>query len=352
MITTCALTWFYAGSYYAVDRIVTSNVSVPSSSATQWPASTWLVAAVVMTVFVSVFLLHHLLRLNRLSLRLNLLYVHAANGFYVDSILRRASAHRSLVNQRFSLSQILTTRIIFHQDRLMLQPTLQSHSDSQPYNEISSRRVGASKASGSFDSTEQLRTNQFSAVPHILEVLQRVQDGVAPVWPLKDYVAINPYSSLSDRRLLSARQFLRGFSDCELLMPLAYYAEEYQRGHLQIGDIKEAVDESRHDSFEPLLETDVATIERTLLSMLDTDNESDSHNSSRNEQRRIRTVSEYVDRFTNTEWTEIIRDEIAKCCERITMNAKRHGPAHGSICRCIRPGGPRPCMIETPNCSG
>ncbi len=40
-------------------------------------------------------------------------------------------------------------------------------------------------------------------------VLKEVSEVIAPVWPLKDYVAVNPYFGLADKPFLSARSFLR-----------------------------------------------------------------------------------------------------------------------------------------------
>jgi len=44
---------------------------------------------------------------------------------------------------------------------------------------------------------------------------------VSPVWPLADYVAVNPFLGLVDRDWLAAREFLRSVSSCETLPALA-----------------------------------------------------------------------------------------------------------------------------------
>ena len=57
------------------------------------------------------------------------------------------------------------------------------------------------------------------------DLLAEVAESIPPVWPLKDYVAVNPYLGLTQRPFLEARSFLRLFSDCETLMPLEYFAQ-------------------------------------------------------------------------------------------------------------------------------
>ena len=64
--------------------------------------------------------------------------------------------------------------------------------------------------------------------------LAEVHDSITPVWPLKDYVAVNPYGSVSERPLLEARSHLRSFSDCELLPSREYLLAEYHAGRIDI----------------------------------------------------------------------------------------------------------------------
>lgn len=45
--------------------------------------------------------------------------------------------------------------------------------------------------------------------PHVRrqfdDLIQEVSDVIAPVWPLKDYVAVNPYAGVSERPFMEAR---------------------------------------------------------------------------------------------------------------------------------------------------
>lgn len=143
------------------------------------------------------------------------------------------------------------------------------------------------------------------------DLLVRVRDTMAPVWPLKDYVAVNPFLGVSERRFLNARRFLRIFSDCETLMPLSYYAAEYRAGHFSTADIETAIAELREDFFDDPPKITAAEIVRRLQAVATDGEESEDHP---NSDRRIRTVSEFLDRFSNSDWTAAIREEIGKHC--------------------------------------
>ena len=70
-----------------------------------------------------------------------------------------------------------------------------------------------------------------SDAAHRLEtVLDRVQSAIAPVWPLQDFVAVNPFVGMAERPFHVVRDELQSVSDCELLMPLAYYRQQWEQG--------------------------------------------------------------------------------------------------------------------------
>lgn len=79
----------------------------------------------------------------------------------------------------------------------------------------------------------------------IQDALAEVAGAIAPVWPLRDYVAVNPYAGISSQRFLDARRFLQSFSDCELLMPLEYYAAPFGEQLFSRTDIRSAIAELR-----------------------------------------------------------------------------------------------------------
>jgi hypothetical protein len=84
-------------------------------------------------------------------------------------------------------------------------------------------------------------------MPRLRQAIQSVQDKIAPVWPLKDYVAVNPFLGMTNRDLLSARRSLRMVSDVELMMPIEYYRNQFRNGMFSRTEIDAAVDEMVSD---------------------------------------------------------------------------------------------------------
>ena len=70
---------------------------------------------------------------------------------------------------------------------------------------------------------------------------------VSPVWPLADYVAVNPFLGLVDRDWLAAREFLRSVSACETLPTLAHFRGRWRAGGFAAADIDAAIDELMRD---------------------------------------------------------------------------------------------------------
>lgn len=73
--------------------------------------------------------------------------------------------------------------------------------------------------------------------------LKNVCGKIAPVWPLEDYVAINPYSGFASQSLTQTHQAFRQFSEGTLLMPLHYYAAEHRSQKVSSKHITEAIEQ-------------------------------------------------------------------------------------------------------------
>ena len=140
------------------------------------------------------------------------------------------------------------------------------------------------------------------------EILQQVSAVIAPVWPLRDYVAVNPYFGIAERSFMDARLFLRVFSDCETLMPLGYYVDQFRNGSLGRSDIELAIGE---------VQSQVVGLNFTVENVLEklkthvTDHSEDLPDA---QPRQIQTVAERFAPSLNVNWREVITDEISKHC--------------------------------------
>lgn len=141
------------------------------------------------------------------------------------------------------------------------------------------------------------------------EILDSVCRRVAPVWPLADYVAVNPYMGYTDQEFLATSRRLQGFSDCQMLMPLAYYQQRHSEGAFDRSAIELAIDE--------LVEAGLPGAEllsaRQLLGLLEREDEGDSAHAS-TAWRSHHSASAAYDSIHQTDWTPTIHDEVGKHC--------------------------------------
>lgn len=149
------------------------------------------------------------------------------------------------------------------------------------------------------------------------ELLQKLEDSVAPVWPLKDFVAVNPFLGFTGQPFLKARRYLQMFSDCESLMPLAYYRSQFEQNRLTVDHIEAALRELSEDgvSVTALLSA------QDIVDVLMVGDEGDSSNSASRPvgkgaaaPGRLELASEVYDRHTETNWTTTFLHEVSRFC--------------------------------------
>ncbi len=156
---------------------------------------------------------------------------------------------------------------------------------------------------------------------YLSEILAQVEDLVMPVWPLKDYVAVNPHWKWTDHHFLSARQRLRRVSDFELLPSLNIYREQFRSGELRLEYLPEAIREHAwepHFASQEQIEFEVrALLEKDDASKnfdLPADHRLESPTNGSEPFQRIRPYSDYLQHWTGKDWTAVIRHEMGTFC--------------------------------------
>lgn len=145
------------------------------------------------------------------------------------------------------------------------------------------------------------------------EALRAVAETVAPLWPLADYVAVNPYVGLTGTDFLASRERLRGVSDCELLMPLTFYRQRFVDGYFGRLEIESAIDELVDADVEGAGLMTGKMIEQLL--MISSSQEGDVQCTEPPPRAtRIRSISAAYDHFADASWTLRIHEEIGKHC--------------------------------------
>ena len=89
--------------------------------------------------------------------------------------------------------------------------------------------------------------------PELQEAAERACARIAPTWPLDRFIAVNPFWSRTDRPFPRVAGELAALSGARLLMPRAWYAEEWREGRLRPEHVREAIAESGSDVTEEQL---------------------------------------------------------------------------------------------------
>lgn len=139
----------------------------------------------------------------------------------------------------------------------------------------------------------------------LTEVLAEIVEIIPPLWPLADYVAVNPWLGLSDMRFLDARQLLSSVRDCDLLMPREYFQSLLSERCLAHSDIKAAFARCLEEYPEVFKEFDLDELRAAL---------DDSHPSDTAAELRFQTVAGFVDRELGSQWTSHIVNDISRHC--------------------------------------
>ena len=144
----------------------------------------------------------------------------------------------------------------------------------------------------------RLTTEQL--VPH-LAALEAV---VPPLWPLADYVAVNPFLGLADRPFLVARQLLADVRVCDILPTADWFRQRLTTEEITPADLETALAECREEHADWFGGLTVAN----CLELLNEDP------ADPNAERRYRTVSERVDEQLGTRWNSHIITDISRHC--------------------------------------
>ena len=78
-------------------------------------------------------------------------------------------------------------------------------------------------------------------------VMERLLETVPPSWPLKDFVAVNPFLGFTGRTFLETDALLKQVCDVDLLPPLSYFRKLHRQDSLPIDQVIRAYDEINRD---------------------------------------------------------------------------------------------------------
>ncbi len=118
---------------------------------------------------------------------------------------------------------------------------------------------------------------------------------IAPLWPLKNFVAANPYLGLTPQSFWQAHGTLERSAGRGLCMPLEYYREQMDQGRITRNDIREALRQLRCD-------WDVPAFEQALT------------RSASPHARPWPLLAQVLADFDGQDWGNFVRERISRYC--------------------------------------
>jgi len=123
---------------------------------------------------------------------------------------------------------------------------------------------------------------------------------IPPLWPLEDYVAVNPFLGLADRQFLEVERLFTGLRNCELLPSFDQLHRLRDEGGIRDDDLAEAHAECLDHAatlFAGTTPEGLLTEGRTAA-----------------DRRRVLTAAELADRKLGSNWSSHIINDISRHC--------------------------------------
>jgi len=132
----------------------------------------------------------------------------------------------------------------------------------------------------------------------IADAASRAARSVAPCWPLKDFLAVNPFLGLASQGIAEVAQRMASVAGARVFMPRAFYAEALATGRILEADLAAALEA------EPAGARLVGDVHRLRAMALD--------GSTTDEPLLLPTVADVACQVTGTDWSAFACDRISR----------------------------------------
>lgn len=130
---------------------------------------------------------------------------------------------------------------------------------------------------------------------NLLERAEAACQRIAPLWPLKNFVAVNPYFGLRDLHFWEAHKLLQKIGGIGLCMPLSYYRAQLESGRIASADIAAAIAELGSSWHAP-------TLEQRLRS------------GPEDKRTQLALLTDVVGRLDGQDWSGFVVDRVSHYC--------------------------------------
>lgn len=136
-----------------------------------------------------------------------------------------------------------------------------------------------------------------ASAPDLMPLLRRVSARIAPLWPLADFVAVNPFFGLAEQRFGEALAKLSAIGGIETLPERRMIADAIAEGHVTREDLEAAIAATGANTDAAALMALAATPRAATAPAL-----------------AAQTVADVLDATRGTRFRALLREEIAKWC--------------------------------------
>ena len=132
----------------------------------------------------------------------------------------------------------------------------------------------------------------------VKDAVERATHAVAPVWPLKTFVAVNPFHALADRSVAEAARTVARTAGARMTMPRSFYVEALASGRMGKKHLAEALAEAATRA-----DVELPSNEEALLELIHREPTSLPH-------ALVPTVADVVGGTSGRDWARIVVDRM------------------------------------------
>jgi uncharacterized protein YbcC (UPF0753/DUF2309 family) len=139
---------------------------------------------------------------------------------------------------------------------------------------------------------EQLETENEVLVNSMRKACKKV----APVWPLENFVAVNPYLGLADKKFENVAQELATAGGMQMTLPISFYLKKYEEGKILREDFEAVLNQN-----STIKNTTVEEFIKTL-----------KNNENKNQDPApLATVADVASQLTGKDWNSFVTSRIS-----------------------------------------
>lgn len=138
-----------------------------------------------------------------------------------------------------------------------------------------------------------LQNNEQSLMKSIIGACNKIP----PLWPLTNFVAVNPFLGLAEQKFSDACQTIRNVVHSDMLMPSSFYREQFDQGIISKNDLLVALSQTKKSNLINIDDLINFIEKRTSIT-----------------ENGIQTVADRIDQNKETQWSKLIVEEISKWC--------------------------------------